>query len=228
MKFFVLGSWYHLWFFPAIMISVCMVTIIFKVGLEKILIPLSIVMYIVGCLGTSYYSVGVQIPILGSVFQMDQFTVIRQILLMGFPFFVCGYLIYKIENKIKIESCNSSIIVALAVSLFIWIMEIWMVIKWNTQVNIVITPGLYFLVVTVLLFLLNHPCHGLEKLSEQCHIIANFTYYAHPLIILILTILIPDIEKQNTILFFMTWILTSIVGKLIYSSNGRVIKKLVK
>lgn len=228
LKLFVLGSYYHLWFFPAMIVTVCIATVAFKVGAKRLLIPLSIVFYIIGCLGTSYYSIGAGLPVLGQLFNMEQFLIVRRIFLMGFPFFCCGYLIFKVEDKLKKLISNRTMIVVLGFAVIVWLLEIWMVIKCGFQINIVITPGLYLLVVVVMLTLLRYPCSKLRNLSRQCYVMANFTYYAHPLFILIFTLVLPKLSSWNTLLFLLTVLSTGIVGMLIYVSNNKMLKQLVK
>ena len=82
-RFVVTGSYEHFWFFPALIFSVCLTTLLFKVGSRKMLIPLSIFLYIIGCLGCAYYNLAVQLPGLGSLFSFSQFNLIRRVLLMG-------------------------------------------------------------------------------------------------------------------------------------------------
>ena len=228
LKFFVLGSYYHLWFFPAMIVSVCIVTLFFRVGVKKLLIPFSIVFYIIGCLGTSYYSIGVRLPGIGQLFDMEQFLIIRRIFLMGFPLFCCGYLIYKIENKFKKIISNRVNIEILGLAFIVWLLEIWIVIKYDFQLSIIITPGLYILVGVVMLVLLRYPCYRFKKFSRQCYAMANFTYYAHPLFILIFTLAFSKLSNWNTLLFLLTVLSTGIVGTLIYVSNNKMLKQLVK
>ena len=37
-------------------------------------------------MGESYYEIGIQIPLLGNMYKLSNFTIIRRVLLMGFPF----------------------------------------------------------------------------------------------------------------------------------------------
>ncbi|MCM1458720.1 MAG: acyltransferase [Bacteroides sp.] len=98
-QFIVTGSHYHFWFFPALIFAVCFTTLLFKFKCNKLCIPLSIFLYIIGCLGCSYYEIGTKIPILQNLFLSSHFNLIRRVLLMGVPFFISGYLVYKIKIR---------------------------------------------------------------------------------------------------------------------------------
>lgn len=97
--FVFVGSTGHFWFFPAIIIATCLVTLFYKAKISKALLPVSIVLYAIGCLGCSYFGLGVKIPLLGWLFRHPSFEAIRRIFLMGFPFFACGQLVLKLESK---------------------------------------------------------------------------------------------------------------------------------
>lgn len=97
-KFFLLGSSYHFWFFPAMIYTVLLTTLFYKLKLQKFLIPISILFYLVGCLGASYYGLGAKIPFLNTFLDFSHFHTIRRILFTGFPFFVLGHIIHKVQH----------------------------------------------------------------------------------------------------------------------------------
>lgn len=49
-SFTVIGSHYHFWFFPALIVSICIVTLVYRGGLQRFLLPISIILYITGCM----------------------------------------------------------------------------------------------------------------------------------------------------------------------------------
>ena len=71
--FTVTGSHYHFWFFPALIVSICLVTLVYRIGLQRFLLPTSIVLYIIGCLGCSYSAVGHLVPGLSWLYKLDVF-----------------------------------------------------------------------------------------------------------------------------------------------------------
>ncbi len=228
--FFVNGSFYHFWFFPALIFSVCITTFLFKIKCSQLIIPLSIVLYIVGCLGCSYYNIGVDVPILGNLFTYEYFLIIRRILLMGFPFFVSGYVILKIKEKFSRLS-ERKLFCYLSLAIVIWLLEIVLVIKLKLQTNIIITLGLYLLVVAVFLFLLKDPFAKLYKVSDLSRVTANFTYYSHPLIIICCGFVADTFYNKNiseTPLFLLTVVIAGLIGFVIYKLNNRFLNFLIK
>lgn len=222
LNFFIKGSYYHFWFFPALIISTCIVTLLYKAKLKKMLIPLGMVLYIVGCIGCSYYTLGVRIPVLGTLFSHPDFIIVRRIFLMGLPFFICGQFVNKIHSK-ALKLGNIKLIILLAVAAAVWFAEIILVVKMDLQQNIIITFGLFPLVIVVMLFLLKNPLPKFGKLSEKYRILANFTYYSHPLIMLIIKAFVPMIS--NLYLFILTVAVAAVFGLIISKfSNNKIVK----
>lgn len=221
LNFLIKGSYYHFWFFPALIISVCIVTLFYKIRLQKLLIPIAIILYTIGCIGCAYYNLGIKIPVLGTIYELSFFTVIRRIFLMGLPFFICGQCVGKIKNTAT-KLSNTKMCIILAVSVFVWLAEIFLVVKAGWQQNIIITFGLFPLVVSVMLFLLKNPLPKFRILSEKCRILANFTYYSHPLVMLIIKALHEETPKL--IMFVATIAVTAVIG-LIFSKihNNKIV-----
>lgn len=224
LNFFIKGSYYHFWFFPALIISVGIVTLFYKLHLKKLLLPLAIIMYSIGCFGCSYYTLGIKIPVLGTLYSFSEFTVIRRIFFMGLPFFICGYIINIIKDKFT-NIGNKNLIFALAGSIILWLAEIVAVIRLQWQTNIIITFGLYLLVITVMLFLLNNPLSGYSKLADKCRILANFTYYSHPFIMILIKN--TGLANPKIVLFILTVIVSALIGLLLSKFSNRKIIRLI-
>lgn len=222
LNFLVKGSYYHFWFFPALIISVCIVTLIYKLRLQKLLFPLGLILYAVGCIGCSYYSIGIKIPLLSQLYGFSEFLVIRRIFFMGLPFFICGQFVNKIRSK-ALKIGNAKLFVLLTAAIAVWFAEIILVVKMGLQQNIIITFGLFPLLVVVMLFLLKNPLPKLRKLSEKCRILANFTYYSHPLIMLVIKTFIASVP--NLVMFVSTVIVAAVIGLVLSKfSNNKIVK----
>ncbi len=222
-NFLIKGSYYHFWFFPAIIFCVCFTTLLFKLKLNKIIIPLSIILYIIGCLGCSYFQVTSNLPILGVLYNSEYFTLIRRIFLMGFPFFVSGYAVYKIKNKILNKLSNTKLLTAVVLSVILWLAEIYAVLKLGLSANIIITFALYPMVIITLMYLLKNPLPQCQKLAGKCRCLANFTYYSHPLALLVLN----NFNMPKLVIFFITVIIIFILGSIIYKINNRYLNYIV-
>ena len=126
--FFVTGSHYHFWFFPALIFAVCFTTFLYKIKCQRLLIPLSIVLYCIGVLGCSYFKIGIRIPVLGVLFTSENFELIRRIFLMGFPLFISGYIVYKVQEKVERKVSDKNLFFLFSATVLIWLLEIFVVV----------------------------------------------------------------------------------------------------
>lgn len=90
-----LGTSFQFWYFPALIYSVIIFTFIYKLFKGKMLpiLIISIILFVLGCLFTSYTGLVTNVPFLSEIIKTDCFTTIRRIFLTGLPFFALGCLI---------------------------------------------------------------------------------------------------------------------------------------
>lgn len=226
--YFIAGSRGHFWFFPALIYTVFMVTALWKLGGKKIVVPLGVLLYGICCLGSAYYyGIGNRIPVLNRLFLSEHWEVLKRIFLTGFPFFGCGYLIRQLEKRITTKKATLWLLV---VSTLLWLGEMVLVKELQWQKDVVTTPFLYLEVVAVVLFLLKHPLSHCEKQANACRVVANFTYYSHPFVIICIN-LVSQVLLQTTFtetpMFLLTTILCGIAGWIVYRWNNKYVNYLV-
>ncbi len=224
--YLVLGSYGHFWFFPAIIISTCLVTLFYKAKITKALLPISIGLYIVGCLGCSYFGLGSKIPLLGALLQHSSFTTIRRIFLMGFPFFVSGGVLLKLD-ALRERKFLPLLWLGTAV---VFVAEICLVSYFALAENVIISFALYPLLLLTLLLLFKYPMAHCTRSASICRSIANFTYYAHPLMVTLLTegLLLLGISVANLVVFLWTVLSCLFVGLVCHFLVTKKNIKLVK
>lgn len=224
-QFFITGSSEHFWFFPALIISIGLVTLLYKLRLQKIMMPLSLICYAIGCFSCAYYNIFWDIPFFNALFSWTHYNTLRRILFMGFPFFASGYLTIRIETAWKCRK-KTSILWYFAALLF-WAGEIWFVSAMHFFRSYLLTFGLYLLVLAVMLVLLQHPMGHFQKASTHARAIANFTYYSHPFFLSCLSYssyLFTGQDMSSTGSFFLCLVITFICGYLLSRWNNRIVK----
>jgi serine/alanine racemase len=200
------GSYYHLWYMVGIIYSIAIIYLICKLKLSKILLPLAIVCYVIGLLGTSYYGIGSRLPILNVPFDSGWFLSIRRIFLMGFPFTALGWVIS--EGKLKLHIFKNHLLFATALVTLLFIAEIVIVTVTGMSRTIEITVFLYPLLFLLFQICLAYPLEGKSKLASACRDTANFTYFWHPLVILMLR----RVVNANFFLFTITTAVCLLLG----------------
>lgn len=91
--FFLSGSHYHFWFYPAAIYSLLLIGGVKKLLGERairFLMPLALTLYGVGLLGTGYLLIGQQSPGLSVLYGAEGFDDVMHLALLGFPSIVFG------------------------------------------------------------------------------------------------------------------------------------------
>jgi len=213
LEFFVIGSYYHFWFFPVLIYSTLIVYAIYKRCGFKTLVVVSVLLYLVSCAGTSYSQAFAEIPLLSSFFNTDYFTTISRFC-TGIPFIVLGGLVAKARGRIAFNN-NATEILWLVVAVLAYVAEkcLLILIKW--PIHHPNTIMLFPLVAVVVMILLNHPLEGKEKIAQKSRVCANFIYYVHPAFLLIserVVSAVLHIRLSSAMNFILTVIVLTIMG----------------
>lgn len=227
-QFVIYGSREHFWFFPAVFFSIIVATLFAKIRKLSWLAGLSMVAYVLGLLGCSYYGIGNRIPLISVFINSSQYDLIRRIVLMGFPFFMMGYFLQKIDTK-QIE--NKKCIILEGIFLAFFLIEIIFVNKMHIQVNVYITVFLYLLLFNTMLLLLKNSCEQYGKIAVVTRDLSNFMYYSHPLFMIWINMLMSFVVGRNatgTELFLLTVISTGSIGYLLHKMDNKYLNLFYK
>lgn len=218
LRFLFIGPYYHLWYIPALFISICLMTFFKKIKHINVFYLITIILYVIGVIGCAYSKIGLLIPILRDFYSLPFYDNIRKTFLMGLPFFAAGYMVHILCDRIKK--------VVLGVVLFgiFTFAEIAFVICMKWENGFVTTFALYPFVIFILLYLLKHPYSIIQKSSDSYRKISGFVYYAHPLVIFVLTRLF---SLSETPMFIFTCLICTVLGIMIVKINNKYLMKLL-
>lgn len=215
--FFLDGSHYHLWFMVGLIISVCVVTLFYKLKMQKLLIPIGIILAVFGCLSCAYSVIGDKIPLFNNLLNWQYFLMVRRYLFTGLPFFILGLAVRKLQVRVNSLSIKSHwAIVACAVA--VWIVEIILVRKLNLENGVTVSAGLFPLTGAVLLLLFRCPAANQSKAASVCKPLSGFTYYSHALVI---EIIAKTVDLPTVPTFIITVAATAVLGLAIYKLNNK-------
>ncbi len=206
-NFFTVGVEYHLWFFPALIYSMLAFyfwNLIFKNKMIKLACAVSVVLYLIGLLGCSYYDIGIKLPGATLLFDNAYFEIIRRLFLMGLPFFASGYLAGLLNEKFSSKASLKSL-VTFSVLFLIEIYTLYYLKIYNT---VVITLFLYPLTISLIWYLVSNPSYKNEQLGKFCKNTSMMMYYYHPLLLTVLYVFI----ENGTINFVIVVTVFSVIG----------------
>ena len=92
-SFFLSGSYYHFWFYPAVIYALLLIGGVRRLlggRALRLLLPLAVMLYAVGLFGTGYLPLGRQLPGLSALYALESFEAIMHLALLGFPSIVFG------------------------------------------------------------------------------------------------------------------------------------------
>ena len=187
------GSYYHFWYFVALIYTIIIVGITYQlVGMKgiKVLVVFSIIFYLIAFMGTEYCGIGAKIPVLCNLYKLKYYTTIRGILAMGLPFFMLGYFLNAFQKKIE-EMSNVTALIMFIAFYGCYLFEAWFArhttgygpASEDLAVAFFMMPALFALFVN----LLKHPMPEFYNASVICRKTSNFMYYIHPLLLQIIT-----------------------------------------
>lgn len=214
LSFLIFGSWYHLWFFPAVISALCVFSIANKLNQTRVLASISIMLYIIGVLCCAYQKCFISIAHIQKVVTNPYFEAFRRIVLMGWPFFGLGYFLdYGKTIVSRYTHSMRSRFLLLILIILLWLVEILVVLRLGCYDNVALTFFLYPLVGYIMILLLLYPNAKYSRMGGWSNITSKYMYFFHPLLFLLLPRL-KDIP--NTIAFLFTVVLFCGTGLLIY------------
>ncbi len=200
-RYCIPGSHYHLWFYPALIFSLIVITVFYRCKRFKLLFLVTIPLYLAGCAVTSY-APAMERFISADILRGDYLEMFRRIVLMGLPFCTLGaglYYCFAAENRIPFSVGKAAVIASGVLCLE------HLLIYWLHLDHGVLTVSLYLLVGTIFLLLQKYPaCSNslLAFLGKNC---SATVYCLHPLLI---DFLKKTVEPGKTLL----WILTCVIS----------------
>ena len=161
-SFFLTGSYYHLWYFPALIFSVCISALFVKAGYKKTLFCVSICAYLLCYLITNGQ--------LSPFIHVDAMSAAGKVVSLLLPFtqglfyFVCGLWIHVLHSKYASMQKCSNLCYILPISVVLWFILIWCNHFCSLGFDLLIIAGIY-LNVGLIIFVFNF-CYRAAEINR--------------------------------------------------------------
>lgn len=209
---FIKGTAGHLWYLPALIYCSLIIFLLQKLKIKKIILPLSITVYVIGILGSGYSFIGKKTPIINSLYQLSCYSEIMRIFIFGFAFLSLGY---SISCK-NISPSKKLTNIALPIIFLLFIIEKLTIYKLFDSGQL-LTAFLYPLSLLILTFLLNHPATKLSSISIYFRNAATFVYFSH----LIIIDLLGHFVSNHIAWYILTGVVATIGSIIITKINNK-------
>ncbi len=184
--FFFEGSFYHFWFFPALIYSMLAITLVHRLFGEKGILAFSVFAILINLLcafGSGYSFIGQNFPVLSEFYSWSGFYSLSLIIAVGFSSYSAGYFAILVKKHDLIKPKTSLIV--LAITFFLYMAEtLFLVYVMDSVENTKIFFTVYPMGLCMMFAFLNYPMPKWSKLAEYAKKSAGFIYYVHPLILL--------------------------------------------
>lgn len=196
--FLFTGSFYHLWFLPALIFAVSMVYfLIFKIGMKKTLL-ISFILYIIGMLGNIYQPLINMIPGVSSVFHMYMqiFGTTRNGLFFGMIFIALGC--YVARYKVVMEANQLSLYTGIGIILLVIecvTLKINGLIQDLSSMYLMLIPCVLFIFIRLLRVKMKH-----RVMYGTFRVLSLLIYVSHMLFAQVFIWIMPE---MNSFLFYV-------------------------
>lgn len=186
------GTFYHLWYFPALILGIWITYLIIKnIKSVKKSTLVFMVLYVIGLFGDSYYGISEKLPIVKNIYDaiFGIFDYTRNGIFFV-PIFL--YLGYMLKEK-KIEESKNSNIIFVIVSLILMILEGLVLHYFNLQRH----DSMYIMLIPVMIGIFNLIIQNKNENNRKLRNIATTIYIMHPMFIIVVRGIAKVVHLQN-------------------------------
>lgn len=220
---FINGTFYHLWYFPALIAGIWIIYFLLKNYRKRSIIITISLLYLIGLFGDSYYGLTTNVPILKTfynfIFQITDYT---RNGLFYVPIFL--YLGYQFNNK-KYKFNLQTNIIFLLLNIILMEIEGFLLYHFNIQRH----DSMYLFLIPTMFFIFHLLLHNSTNTNKKIRTISTIIYIIHPLVIIILRAIAKILNLQNILInnnliqYFIV-VLSSILISIIIEKIRQILK----
>lgn len=216
------GTFYHLWYFPAVILGVWITYFSIKKINKKIIGIIVSILYIIGIFGDSYFEISQKFSITYNlykgIFKIADYT--RNGLFFAPIFLYLGYNFNNMKNKI---SQNKSAIFMI-ISMFFMIFEGLILKHFNMQKH----DSMYFMLVPTMFFLFNILMQNNNENNKKIRNIATIIYIIHPMFIIFIrgvakVINLENIMIENSVINYILVVISTVIFSILFENIKEMI-----
>jgi len=213
------GTFYHLWYFPALIFGMLFIYLLFKVCDDEKVGTIVFFLFVIGLFGDSYYGISTKIPFLKSFYDyLFIFSSYTRNFLFYVPIFL--YMGYSFRRKNWTSFKSKWLLFFFLICLLI---EGYTLHILGMQRH----DSMYFFLVPVMYFLFNLILESIDRPCKKIRNIATYIYIMHPFFIVVVRNIakILKIEAfviQNSLILYICVVLFSFLFGLLFEKFKEV------
>lgn len=211
---FIDGTFYHLWYFPALILGIWITYFIIKHIKNKNGLILVSILYVIGLFGDSYFGIAekwtVTKTFYDAIFNIFDYT--RNGLFYVPIFLYLGFIMKNINWKIS----KRDNIIFILVSLVLMILEGMILHHFNLQRH----DSMYFMLIPTMIGIFNFISQNKNENNKQLRNIATTIYIIHPMFIIVVRGIAKITQMQNlmidnSIIHYLLVVISSLIFSII-------------
>ena len=211
---FIDGTFYHLWYFPALILGIWITYFIIKHIKNKNGLILVSILYVIGLFGDSYFGIAekwsVTKTFYDAIFNIFDYT--RNGLFYVPIFLYLGYIMKNINWKIS----KRDNIIFIIISLVLMILEGMILHHFNLQRH----DSMYFMLIPTMIGIFNFILQNKNENNKQLRTIATIIYIIHPMFIIVVRGIAKITQMQNvmidnSIIHYLLVVISSLIFSII-------------
>ena len=211
---FIDGTFYHLWYFPALILGIWITYFIIKHIKNKNGLILVSILYVIGLFGDSYFGIAekwsVTKTFYDAIFNIFDYT--RNGLFYVPIFLYLGFIMKNINWKIS----KRDNIIFILVSLVLMILEGMILHHFNLQRH----DSMYFMLIPTMIGIFNFILQNKNENNKQLRNIATTIYIIHPMFIIVVRGIAKITQMQNlmidnSIIHYLLVVISSLIFSII-------------
>ena len=211
---FIDGTFYHLWYFPALILGIWITYFIIKHIKNKNGLILVSILYVIGLFGDSYFGIAekwsVTKTFYDAIFNIFDYT--RNGLFYVPIFLYLGYIMKNINWKIS----KRDNIIFIIISLVLMILEGMILHHFNLQRH----DSMYFMLIPTMIGIFNFILQNKNENNKQLRNIATIIYIIHPMFIIVVRGIAKITQMQNvmidnSIIHYLLVVISSLIFSII-------------
>lgn len=217
---FIDGTFYHLWYFPALILGIWITYFIIKHIKNKNGLILVSILYVIGLFGDSYFGIAekwtVTKTFYDAIFNIFDYT--RNGLFYVPIFLYLGYIMKNINWKIS----KRDNIIFILVSLVLMILEGMILHHFNLQRH----DSMYFMLIPTMIGIFNFILQNKNENNKHLRNIATTIYIIHPMFIIVVRGIAKITQMQNlmidnSIIHYLLVVISSLIFSIILEKSKK-------
>lgn len=220
-RIFIDGTFYHLWYFPALILGIWITYFIIKKLDNKKALIIFILLYLVGLFGDSYYG------LISSTFLKNIYDVIFTVTsytrngLFYVPLFIfIGYTFKNITYRIT----KKQNIILLIISIILMLIEGFILYTFDLQRH----SSMYIFLIPVMFLIFNLLVENREYKNKKLRELSTIIYVLHPLVIIIVRSIAKVLKLEsiligNNLIHYICVVILTLIISIVFIKIKEVI-----